>query len=329
MNSSDKRILQNPLTTPVEADDESIIDLVEEIDEPGPSNTMSPLERKLLNIGGEIPGAEAPALKFGSLEDLNFEEGPPQGDTLALEPPSGEAERSPAAGDSDWLFGPGANPHSAEIENAHGASAGGHEEAFGIEDRLLEAESITEADIPAAKATDSESEDDDIELLDIEESEIDDELLWFDDLDKEPPLAEGKIEAEPDAAPLFGADPSLQPESSAADIFSAHVESGLTAAETAIPTVPPLAAGMTAAGLVGSMAPRLPQEPLPPETRWPSGTAGLTDEALDAAVERVLERKLGSTLPSIIRQAVEAAVSKEIQRLKALLLEDDPGERFP
>jgi len=262
---------------------------------------------------------------------LNFEEEEDQaaGDTLALAPPTGEAERSPSKEDTDWLYGPGANAHSAEIEKTLGASAGDDEELFGIEEQLLEAEGLLEAATPVAKTTDPESEDDDIELLDIEDAEVDGELVWFDDLDKEPLLAEGQLEAEADAAPLFDPDPNPLPESSAADIFSAHVESGLTAAETAIPAAPSLAAAVPAAALVNSLASRLPLEPSPPETPIPSGTAGLSAEEIDAAVERVLEHKLGGTLQSIIRQAVEAAVSQEIQRLKALLLEDDPGERIP
>ena len=337
MSYSDKRKPQNPLMTPVEAEDESIIDLVEEIDELSPPNALSPLERKLLNIGGEITAAEEPPLKLADLDDLNFEEEEDQaaGDTLALAPPTGEAERSPSKEDTDWLYGPGAESHSAVIEKTLGASAGDDEELFGIEEQLLEAEGLLEAATPVAKTTDPESEDDDIELLDIEDAEVDDELVWFDDLDKDPLLAEGKleaeaegkIEAEADAAPLFDPDPNPLSESSAADIFSAHVESGLTAAETAIPAAPSLAAAVPAAALVNSLASRLPLEPSPPETPISAGSGGLSAAEIDAAVERVLEHKLGGTLQSIIRQAIEAAVSKEIQRLKALLLEDDPGER--
>ena len=331
MSFFDKGKPQNPLTTPVEADDESIIDLVEEIDEPSPPNALSALERKLLNIGGEITAAEEPPLKLADLDDLNFEEEEDQaaGDTLALEPPTGEAERSPSKEDRNWLYGPEADAHSAEIEKTPGASAGDDEELFGIEEPLLEAEGILKAATPVAKTTDPDSEDDDIELLDIEDDEVDDELVWFDDLDKELGLAEGKLEGGADAAPLIDAEPNPLPETSAADIFSAHVESGLTSAETAIPTAPPPAAAVPAAALVNSLASRLPLAPSPPETPIPSGTAGLSAEEIEAAVERVLEHKLGGTLQSIIRQAVEAAVSKEIQRLKALLLEDDPGERTP
>ena len=68
MNHFDKKKPQNPLTTPEEAEDESIIDLVEEIDEPSPPNALSALERKLLNIGGEIAAAEEPPLKLADLD---------------------------------------------------------------------------------------------------------------------------------------------------------------------------------------------------------------------------------------------------------------------
>jgi hypothetical protein len=331
MNYSDKRKPQNPLTTPVEAEDESIIDLVEEIDEPTPPNALSALERKLLNIGGELNAAGEPPLTLADLDDLDFEEEEDQaaGDLPALEPPIGEAETSPSKEDMDWLYGPGADAHSAEIEKSLAVPASENDRSLGFEEQSPEAEDVLEAATPLAKTSDPESEDDDIELLDIEDAEVDDEIVWFDDLDKEPLIAEGKLEAEADAAPLFDPDPNPLSESSAADIFSAHVESGLTAAETAIPTDPPLAAAVPAAAPMNSLVSRLPLEPSPPETLIPSGTAGLSAEEIDAAVERVLERKLGGTLQSIIRQAIEAAVSKEIQRLKALLLEDDPGERTP
>lgn len=331
MNHFDKKKPQNPLTTPEEAEDESIIDLVEEIDEPSPPNALSPLERKLLNIGEEINAAGEPPPKLADLDDLDFEEEEDQaaGGPSALEPPIGEAETSPSKEDMDWLYGPGADAHSAEIEKSLGALDSENEELLGFEEQLPEAEDILEAATPVAKTTDPESEDDDIELLEIEDDEIDDEIVWFDDLDKELPSAEAKLEAEADAAPLFDPDPNRLSESSAADIFSAHVESGLTAGETAIPTDPPLAVAVPAAAPMNSLATRLPLEPSPPETLIPAGTAGLSADEIDAAVERVLEHKLGGTLQSIIRQAIEAAVSKEIQRLKALLLEDGAGERTP
>ena len=59
------------------------------------------------------------------------------------------------------------------------------------------------------------------------------------------------------------------------------------------------------------------------------GSLALSDEQIDAAVERVIERRLGGTLESIVLRAIETAVSAEIQRLKTLLLEDDSGDPTP
>jgi hypothetical protein len=321
---------QNPSTIPAEAEDETIIDLIEEIDEPSLPSALSPLERRLLNIEDETPAAAEPTRERSDLENLDFEEeaDQPRQDLSALDSAVGAANSSSPEEDMDWLFGPGADARSEEIERSLDDSAMQSEELREFQKNALEAEDIVKAAAPPAKAIDPGNEDEDIELLEIEGDEVDDEIVWFDELDKEPASAEVKPEAEADAAPLFNLDPDLLSDSSAADIFSAHVESGLMAGETAIPAAPLLAAAVPAAAPPSSLSSHHPLELSPSETRIPTGTAELSAEEIDAAVERVLERKLGGTLQSIIRQAIEAAVSKEIQRLKALLLEEDAGDRM-
>jgi hypothetical protein len=51
--------------------------------------------------------------------------------------------------------------------------------------------------------------------------------------------------------------------------------------------------------------------------------AALSNEQIEAAVERLIERRLGGSLESIVRRAVETAVTKEIKRLQQLLLDYD------
>jgi hypothetical protein len=64
----------------------------------------------------------------------------------------------------------------------------------------------------------------------------------------------------------------------------------------------------------------------PPSSVPPPAEDGpkLSNEQIEAAVERLIERRLGGSLESIVRRAVEAAVTKEIKRLQQLLLEYDP-----
>lgn len=329
MSYSDKIKLQNPLTAPVEAEaeDETIIDLVDEIPESSPIHALSPLERQLLNIEEEIPPAEEPPIDLAELDAMDFveEEDPAAVDLPQSTPEVSEADFLPLEEGRDQLDAPGTDDHSAETEKNRGAATRTNDHRAGFDEQLREAEGILNAATPLMKAAHPESEEEDIELLDIEDGDIDDEIVWFDDLDKELRSGEAKLDAGTGAEPLFEPEPDTQPDSSAADIFTAHMESGLAAAgetTSAAPLSPPAAP-------VNSFRSLLPPEPPPSETPVPAETLGLAVEEIEAAVERVLERRLGGGLQSMIREAIEAAVSSEIQRLKALLLEDDAGDRTP
>ena len=54
-----------------------------------------------------------------------------------------------------------------------------------------------------------------------------------------------------------------------------------------------------------------------------SAPARIPPEEIEAAVERVIERKLGGTIEATILRVIETAVTREIERLKQLLLEDE------
>jgi hypothetical protein len=64
------------------------------------------------------------------------------------------------------------------------------------------------------------------------------------------------------------------------------------------------------------------------EVSQPAAANPLTEDQIDAAVERVITRMYAGTIETIIRQSIEKAVYKEIERLKNRLLEDDPGDKI-
>ena len=51
----------------------------------------------------------------------------------------------------------------------------------------------------------------------------------------------------------------------------------------------------------------------------------LTDQEVEAAVERILKTKYAETIERLIANAVEKAVSREIENLKRTMLDDDEG----
>ena len=51
----------------------------------------------------------------------------------------------------------------------------------------------------------------------------------------------------------------------------------------------------------------------------------MTDQEVEAAVERILKTKYAETIERLIANAVEKAVSREIENLKRTMLDDDEG----
>jgi hypothetical protein len=56
--------------------------------------------------------------------------------------------------------------------------------------------------------------------------------------------------------------------------------------------------------------------------------AGASQEQIEKSVERIIQQNLSDKIESMVRQTIEKAVSKEIERLKNVLLEDDTDEDF-
>jgi hypothetical protein len=335
MSDSDKLKPENPPTAPAtEAENESIIDLVEEIEEPASADSLPPLEQELLGIGEAIPVAEPPAMGLSDLGELDFdeEEDQPAEESLSLEPVVEEGD-VPSNENMDWLLEPEADLRSDEHDDRQGASTGELTEKteLYIDEQFSETKEILQAMTTPSIEAGPTSEDEELELIEIEDDEADNEIVWFDDLksDKLPPSAEMVSEAAAPPAPLSDTDSNLFSETSAADVFEANVASGLTTTdhptavpappEPVIPSIAPLAA----------LLPTPPVQPPPSEAPPSAESLSLSAEQIDAAVERVIERRLGGSLESIVLRAVETAVANEIQRLKALLLEDDLDDRTP
>ncbi len=333
MSDSDKL---RPHTTPTESsegEDESIIDLVEEIEEDTPPDALPSLDPSMPAIGQLPDAAGTPAAGFADLGKLDFdeEEDQPEGDDLSLGPAANEPDALALEESMDWLLEPEADAPSTEDDQRPDASVDTNWVNTELNETAPATAAILETMVPPSIETDSGNEDDDIELIDIEDDEDDDEIVWFDDLDlgEAPPAAELSPEADAPANPLSDADADLFPETSAADVFAANVAAGSTITDSAPAD---LALPTAIASAVASLAPPSPASPIqPPAPEEPpiADRVSLSDEQIGAALERVIERRLGSTLESLVLRAVETAVANEIQRLKTLLLDDDSDDRTP
>jgi len=331
MSDSDKLRTHTMPTDSSEAEDESIIDLVEEIAEdtipddlPSPAQSMPALDKP-------PDAAPAPAAELADLGNLEFEEeeDQPLSDDLSLKPAAVEHDASVLPEDIDWLLD--AQDDASAVQGAPPADAtpDTRSESGDVPAAAPETEAILEALDPSSAETDSGSEEEDIELIEIENDE-DDEIVWFDDpaLDKAPPVAELTSETEAPVNPLSEADADLFPETSAADVFAANVASGGPIADS-IPADLALPTAAAAEAARAASSPDSPTPPPPPAEPPLAESISLSEEQIHAALERVIERRLGSTLESVVLRAVESAVANEIQRLKSLLLEDDSSDRTP
>ena len=317
-------------------EDDAIIELVDEIEESFPADPISALEQQLLGISGGQPAPASRLPDLLDLSDIRFDEddearadaptaagaGPAGGETMSLQ----DAQRILARAAE-----PGVRPSAGGLSNDI-------EEISEFEEQFLDPEDILDP-TPAPQAA---AKDEAPELLDLDDAELDSELLWFDDLAKGDAPAAGQPSdpAEPEEIELLlPEDADLGP-TSAADVFAAHLDSmfaetdssAVRAAEDGIavplaagdatPVAPPSVSDIAVAA--AAMAPGagivIPTEAPPPEPLQP---ARIPPEEIEAAVERVIERKLGGTIEATILRAIETAVTREIERLKQLLLEDE------
>jgi len=321
------------------AEDDAIIDLVDEIDEGVPAAPISALEQQLLGIpgaAGRKPAQSAPAADALDLSGIRFDE-----DDEALA--AGPTVDGTARGADGAL-----SLQDAQRALARGAGAGARRPAAGAANEIEEITEFEEQFLVPEDISDATraAKDEPPELLDLDEAELDNELLLFDDLLKgdatEAATPSGETESE-EIELLLPEDADLGP-TSAADVFAAHLDSvfaggsgghprpaeggivvPLPAAdpEPVPPPRPSPLAGIVAA--VASTAVPAAGVEIPVESPRPAAPqpAHLAPEEIEAAVERVIERKLGGPIEAAIRRAIETAVSREIERLKRLLLEDE------
>lgn len=317
-------------------DDDEIIELVEEIGEESPRHPLSALERKLLDIGDNRNAADDALADLPDIADLariDFEEEEDEEKASANGLPAAETGNKAAdvsmTVDAARLFRPDGKEDSAPTESHLPPPLDDVEEIAEFDEQFLDAEDLLEGLATPPEDTAS-GEAEDLELLDVEEDDGDNEIVWFDDLDKPdheaPPVEPAPEEVKP-GAPLLGTESESIQDTSAADVFAAHIESARADADAAARL-----AAMTGGAAAALHAPveSPPAAPSPAAVdASPPTVPGLAPEEIEAAVERVMARKLGGTIEAIILQAIEKAVSKEIERLKGLLLEDETSERMP
>jgi hypothetical protein len=73
-----------------------------------------------------------------------------------------------------------------------------------------------------------------------------------------------------------------------------------------------------------------PEEPPeePPADGAIAALAGASQEQIENSIEQIIQQNFSGKIESMVRQTIENAVSKEIDRLKNILLEDDGDEDF-
>jgi hypothetical protein len=331
MSDSDKERPENSSTKPAEAEDESIIDLVDEVEEPSATDSLPALEPQLISIAEALDAQRPPSTPLPDIEKLDFEEEEehPERDGLYGKASILETDAPSLNESMDWLLDSVAGHSSDDRDKPPAEASGAPLEEIAFDELTPEAKPIFEEMSPALTAADAGDEDDDIELIEIEEDVPDNGLLWLDDLDldKTPAATNGPVDALPLESPLSDTDADLFPETTAADVFAANMASGGMLSDRAS-AVPSPAEGIIPA--VAALATPVAAAATQPSSEVPPTAEGalLSTEQIEAAIERLIERKLGGTFETIVLRAVETAVAKEIQRLKLLLLEYDPDDRI-
>ncbi|MBI5580604.1 MAG: hypothetical protein HY895_15740 [Deltaproteobacteria bacterium] len=335
----------DPKRPPIESlDDEPVIDLVDEVPGGPADGDLSALEKNLLGLersfGNGLGKTGEDLRTFPQLPDLNdlkgfdFEEDDAGRPGSAPLPPAAAKEPLPSGMEPelDWLLEEDA-PAPAEVPaGAAGRTDNAITEISEFDEQFLEAEEILDTPPAAEDESDGGNDDETLELLNLDDNETDNQLVWFDDLDKPPDHGgvtqvgpAGVKPLEPAGARLFSNAPAV--DTTAADLFEAFVQSGRPVADAALVTAGPSAAADASLTAVPDAA-AMSQSRTADVSQLPAANA-LTADQIDAAVERVITRMYAGTIETIIRQAIEKAVAKEIERLKNRLLENDPDDKAP
>ena len=325
----------DPKRPPIEyLDDELVIDLVDEVPGGPADGDLTDLEKNLLNLersfSHNLEKTSKDLRSFPELPDLNdlngfdFEEDdakrPAPGTLLpaaAIEPlPDGTEP------ELDWLLDEVISAPNADPARAAGGTDNEVTEISEFDEQFLDAEEIIDSPPATEDESDGRNDEETPELLDLDDNDIDNELIWFDDLDK-PPVHDALAQAgQAGVAPLEPADTRT----TATDLFDAFVQLEKPAGGDTLAT-----AGLSAAAaapLTAIPGTAVPTQSSAANVSQPPAANPLTEDQIDAAVERVITRMYAGTIETIIRQSIEKVVYKEIERLKNRLLEDDPGDKI-
>jgi len=334
-----------PKRPPIEfSDDEPIIDLVDEVPG-GPANgDLSDLEKNLLNIersfGRGLEKTGEDLRTFPELPDLNdltgfdFEEDDAERPASGTLPPAAAKEPLPNGTEPelDWLLNEVASTPAEDPARGAGGTDNDVTEISEFDEQFLEAEEVIDGQPAAEDESDGGNDDKTLELLDLDDDDSDNELIWFDDLDKPPDHGAVAPAGQAGIAPLEPAGPRLfsdapAADTTAADLFDAFVQSGRPVGGDALVTAGPSAAAAAPLTAIPDTAALSPSHTA--DVSQPPAANALTEDQIDAAVERVITRMYAGTIETIILQSIEKAVFKEIERLKNRLLENDPGDKIP
>ena len=325
-------------------DDEPIIELVDEVSGGPADDDLSDLEKNLLTLdrsfarGLEKTGKDLRTFpELPDLDDLNgfdFEEDDAERPASDALPTAAAKEPMPDGTEPelDWLLDEVAFAPAADPARGPGRTDNDVTEISEFDEQFLDAEEVIDGPPAAEVESDDVNDDETLELLDLDDDEIDNELVWFDDIDK-PPAHGGVAQAgQAGVAPLEPAGPRLfsdapAADTTAADLFDAFVQSGRPVGGDALESAGPLAAA--AAPLAAIPVTAALSQSYTVDVSQPPAANTLTEDQIEAAVERVITRMYAGTIETVIRQSIEKAVLKEIERLKNHLLENDLGDKIP
>ncbi len=325
-------------------DDEPVIDLVDEVSGGPADDDLSDLEKNLLTLdrsfarGLEKTGKDLRTFpELPDLDDLNgfdFEEDDAQRPASGALPMAAAKEPLPGGMEPelDWLLDEDTPAPAADPARGAGGTDNDVTEILEFDEQFLDAEEVMDDPTAAEDEPDGGNDDETLELLDLDDDDIDNELVWFDD-PATPPAHGGVAQAGQAAvAPLEPAGPRLfsdapAADTAAADLFDAFVQSGRPVGGDALESAGPLASA--AAPLAAIPVTAAVSQSYTVDVSQPPAANTLTEDQIEAAVERVITRMYAGTIETVIRQSIEKAVLKEIERLKNHLLENDLGDKIP
>ncbi|MCU0538803.1 MAG: hypothetical protein MUF46_02805 [Desulfobacterales bacterium] len=324
MDDPKKRSLNQP-----PPEDEEIIELIDEVPDVESGTDLSEIEQNLLELERRFAAEPAPtpdqdnALEaelpdLGDLEELDFELEPdapePKAASPATQPPAA-AGMNDLEKHLDWLFDEELPPPAPQAAESGALDPNEVIPIAEFDEQFLEPEVPPLGETAAAAADAGSEEDETLELLDIEEDAPEDELIVFDAPETAP-------EAEEEPLELFTEETPDAPESAPAE--------PIAAADAALPVepveIPP--AAVAAAVVAAAAAPEkttLPPAPAAAPETMPPLLEPLSPQQIEAAVEKVVTRLYSSRIEAIILQAIQKAVTLEIERLKNELLDHETG----